>query len=298
MTLETLKIFVEVVEKGNFANVARDRNIAPSSVSRTITKLEEELGLRLFQRTTRKLQPTEAGMIYYQRVAVIIQDLETANAMAVDMSKNPTGTLKVTASTVFSQQKIIPLLPEFCDRYPSLKISMLLRDSYVDLIAENIDIAIRLGTLEDSSYGFQKLRSLKFYICASREYLEKYGVPEQPEDLTDHNCLLFPRRINNFKWLFKDPDNHITEIEITGKYLLTNSDAIKQCTIASMGISLLPDWLIENEVRSGSLVTLFTDYEVTATDYYSGIWLLYPSREYMPLKTKVFMEFLQEKIGQ
>ena len=295
MDLEILKIFVEVVEKGNFATVARVRNIAPSSISRTIAKLEKELGIRLFQRTTRKLQPTEAGIIYYRRVASIIQDLQVANAMASDAVNTPTGTLRVTASTVFAQQKIIPLLPEFADHYPSLKISMLLLDSYVDLIAENIDVAIRLGTLEDSSYRFKKLRSLKFYICASPQYLQKNGEPKLPSDLSKHNCLLFPRRINNFKWSFKNDDQHISEVEIQGKYLLTNSAAIKQCTIAGMGISLLPDWLVETDIRSGNLVTLFNEYEVTATDYHSGIWLLYPSREYTPLKTQLFMDYLLEK---
>ena len=266
------------------------------SITRTIAKLEQELGIRLFQRTTRKLKPTEAGIIYYGRVASIIQDLEVANVIASDAVNTPTGTLRVTASTVFAQQKIIPLLPEFADRYPSLKISMLLLDSYVDLIAENIDVAIRLGTLEDSSYRFKKVRSLKFYICASPQYLQKHGEPELPSDLSEHNCLLFPRRINNFKWSFKDDDQHISEVEIQGKYLLTNSAAIKQCTIAGMGISLLPDWLVEMDIRSGNLVTLFNDYEVTATDYQSGIWLLYPSREYTPLKTQVFMDYLLEKL--
>ena len=297
MDLEILKIFVEVVEKGSFASVARSRNIAPSSVSRTIAKLEEELTVRLFQRTTRKLQPTEAGMIYYQQVASIVQELEVANMMASDISKTPRGTLKVTVSNVFGEQKIVPLLPEFSKRYPLLNISILLMDSYVDLIAENIDVAIRLGTLEDSSYHFKKLRSMRFFICASPQYLQGNGTPSEPAEICLHNCLLFPRRFNNFKWWFKDQNNHITQFKISGKYLLTNSSAIKQCTIAGMGIALLPDWLVEQDLRSGDLVRLFSDYEVTATDYQSAIWILYPSQDYVPLKTQIFIDYLKEKMG-
>jgi len=298
MDLETLELFVEVMEKGSFAGAARSRNIDPSSVSRTIAKLERELSVRLFQRTTRKLQPTEAGAIYYDRIAPIIDEIELAKQMATDLGTTPRGTLRFTASTVFSSQKIVPILPEFARRFPSLKMEIILSDSYLDLIAERIDLALRLGTLQDSSYIVRKLRGMEFYVCASPNYLQKYGWPNDPLQIKDLNCLLFPRQGNNLNWLFKDPRGKIIEIPIKGQYLLTNSLAIKQCAIAGMGLTLLPDWLVSEEIKSGSLVRLFPNYEVTTTDQPSAIWLLYPSRNYLPLKTQVFIDYLAEKLGQ
>ena len=297
MNLETLKLFVEVIEKGSFAGVARSRNIAPSSVSRTIAKLEEELGVRLFQRSTRKLQTTEAGAIYYQRVAPIIDELEIAQQMVTDVSQTPIGTLRVTASSVFNSFQIVPILPEFIQRFPSLKMEIILTDSYLDLIEERIDVAVRLGKLEDSSYIVRKLRPMKFYVCASPNYLKKYGFPHNPFQIENHNCLLFPRKGHNLNWLFKERTGKITEIKISGKYLLTNSFAIKQCALSGMGLTLLPDWLVDEDIKFGNLVRLFADYDITTTDYQSGIWLLYPSRDYVPLKTQVFIDYLVEKLG-
>lgn len=298
MDIHTLKLFMEVMEKRSFAEVARSRNIDPSSVSRAIAKLESELGIKLLQRSTRRLQPTEAGAIYYGRVAPIISEIEIAAQMATDVGRNPTGTLRITASSVFCEKQIVPLLPEFTQRYPTLRMEIILTDAYLDLIEERIDVAVRLGTLEDSSYMVRKLRPMEFYICASPHYLEKYGEPHKPAHIEEHDCLLFPRQGHNLNWLFKNKTGKVIEISVNGKYLLTNSLAIQQCALAGMGLTLLPDWLVNEEIRLGNLVRLFPDYEVTATDYQSSIWLLYPSRDYIPQKTKILIDYLVEKLGK
>lgn len=292
MDLENLYLFIEVVQQRSFAKVARSRNIDPSSVSRAIAKLESELGIRLFQRSTRKLEITEIGEIYFQKIVPLVDELESAQQIAIDTHQKPQGTLKVTAGVAFAQEQIVPLLPQLATLYPDLSIELILTDSYLDLIEERIDVAIRLGTLQDSSYMVKHLRKMKFYICASPDYLEKHGQPQTPQDIENHNCLLFPRARYSLDWLFKDKTGKITEIKIRGKYLLTNSLAIKQCAIAGMGLALLPDWLIDHDLKSGTLVRLLAKYDVTATNFDSSVWLLYPSRAYIPVKTQVFMDYI------
>ncbi len=298
MDTHILELFVEVMQHRNFAEIARIHNIAPSSVSRSITGLENELGIRLFQRSTRKLVPTEAGMAYFDRVKTIIDDLNSAKQIAADLSEEPTGTLRITAAAVFGGMQIVPLLPVLAEKYPALSIDLNLTDTYLDLIEERIDVAIRLGTLQDSTYIAKRLTKMTFYICASPQYLEQYGVPETPKEITQHKCLLFPRSGYNLNWLFKDSQQNMLDVTINKTVLITNSAAIKQCTLLNMGLSLLPDWLVQQEIAEGKLVRVFAEYHVTATNYDSSVWLVYPSKEYLPLKTRVFIDLLSSRLGQ
>ncbi len=296
MDIEALEIFLDVMRQRNFTDVARARDLAPSSISRTITSLENEIGIRLFQRSTRKLKPTEAGIVYFERIQPVLDELLSAKQVAADLIDEPKGILRVTASTVYGEMHIAPLLPDLSDKYPLLSIELILTDAYMDLIEERIDIAIRLGTLQNSSYIAKQIKKLNFYVCASPEYIERNGKPNFPHEVKDHNCLLFPRAGHNLNWLFKNETGEIEETSISGKYLITNSRAIKQCALAGMGLALLPDWLVCDAIQSGSLIRLFDGFNVTATDYDGAIWFLYPSREYVPLKTRAFMNSLIESV--
>jgi len=296
MDINSLNLFLEVMHHNSFTDVANQHGIAPSSVSRTIANLEKELGFRLFQRSTRRLEPTEAGMIYFERISPVIEQLEAAKQIATDLNEEPKGMLRVTASAVYGQTNIAPLLPELARKYPSLMIELLLTDAYIDLIEERVDVAIRLGSLQDSSYIARLIQPIQFVICASPDYIEKNGIPVKPEDASEHNCLVFPRAGYSNNWLFKDKNQDVHETQIQGRYTITNSNAIKQCAILSMGLALLPDWLVNNDIRDGTLIRLYSDYYVTATDYNSGIYILYPSKDYMPLKTRLFVEYLLQNM--
>jgi DNA-binding transcriptional LysR family regulator len=298
MDLETLELFVEVMRRGSFADVARARGVAPSSISRAIATLENELGIRLFQRSTRKLEPTEAAMVYFGRINPVVNEIETARQLALDVTEELKGTLRVTTGTVFGQTAIVPIIPELAKTHPQLSIELQLTDAYLDLVEERIDVAIRLGSLKDSSYIAKRLANMEFHVCASPDYIRRCGIPQKPEDIENHDCLVFPRTGYSVDWLFKDSRGGIKHIPIKGKYLITNSQAIKQCAITGMGLTLLPDWLINDALASGELVSMFSEYVVTATDFENAIWILYPSREYMPLKSRVFVDYLQLKFGQ
>jgi DNA-binding transcriptional LysR family regulator len=297
MELSVLQTFVDVVKQGGFAAVARDRNIDPSSVSRAIASLEEELGIRLLQRTTRRLSPTEAGMAYFQRIEPLVEEMQQAIDIAADMSEQPKGTLRITASVSFGLKRIVPLLSGFRSMYPDLTVDLLLTDTTVDLFTERIDLAIRLGLLADSTLIAQRLMKTRYFVCASPQYLQQMGHPKIPNDIEKHNCLLFPLAGFRLRWRFKNSDREETEVLVQGDTIISNAIALQQCAIAGMGLALLPNWLIEDDLRDGRLVNVFPSYDVTATEFDTAAWLVYPSRAYVPLKVRVFIDFLKPLIS-
>jgi len=297
MEVASLYLFTEVIRQRSFTAVAKAHGIAPSSVSRTIRALEKEVGIRLFHRTTRQVVPTEAGLRYFERISSVLEELELAKQLASDHGSLPKGTLKITAPRVFGELYLIPLLPKFTQLYPELSLEVILSDDFTNLVQEGIDVAIRAGSIQDSSYIVRQLLPMNFFITASPDYLTKMGTPSLPEHIRQHNCLVFPRIGHNPNWLFK-VGNEIEEVSVKANVLVTQSSAIKQLTLAGMGLSLLPDWLVGSDIASGKLVQLFNDWQVTATNYNSAVWLLYPSREYLPLKVKVFKEFLLKQFSE
>ncbi|MEO1790812.1 MAG: LysR family transcriptional regulator [Cyanobacteria bacterium J06629_19] len=294
MDISVLTLFVEVVRQGSFAAVARDRNVDPSSVSRAIASLETELGIRLFQRTTRQLSPTEAGTLYFERVEPLVEEIQLAGEMAADVVERPKGTLRVTASVAFGLTCIVPLLSAFEAQYPELTVELLLTDAVVDLFTERIDVAIRLGKLEDSTLIAQRLMPVHYRVCASPEYLAKHKDLQTPDDISRHECLLFPLAGFRSQWTFRDSAGQMSEVLVHGRTVISNAIALQQCAIANMGIALLANWLVDPDIAAGRLVDIFANYEVSATDFSSAAWLVYPSRNYVPLKVKVFAELLKQ----
>jgi DNA-binding transcriptional LysR family regulator len=297
MELSVLQTFVDVVKQGSFAAVARERNVDPSSVSRAIAGLEEELGIRLLQRTTRQLSLTEAGTAYFQRIEPLVEEMQQAIDVAADISGEPKGTLRITASVSFGLKCVVPLLPEFKSRYPDLTIDLLLTDATVDLFTERIDLSIRLGLLSDSTLIAQQLLQTQYFVCASPQYLQQWGHPQHPNDIENHNCLLFPLVGFRSRWRFRDLDRKESEVFVQGRTIISNAIALQQCAISGMGLALLPNWLIEGDLRDGALVNVFPSYDVTATEFNTAAWLVYPSRAYVPLKVRVFIDFLKQAIS-
>jgi len=297
MELSVLQTFVDVVKQGSFAAVARERNVDPSSVSRAIAGLEEELGIRLFQRTTRQLSLTEAGMTYFQRIEPLVEEMQQAIDVATDISGQPKGALRITASVSFGLKRIVPLMPDFRAMYPDLTVDLLLTDTNVDLFTERIDLAIRLGLLADSTLIAQQLMQTHYFVCASPQYLKQKGHPKSPSDIENHDCLLFPLAGFRSRWRFKNSDQEENEVFVRGHTIISNAIALQECAIAGMGLALLPNWLIEEDLRDGALVNVFPNYAVTATEFSTAAWLVYPSRAYVPLKVRVFIDFLKQLIS-
>ena len=296
MDLNALTIFVEVVRKRSFTAVARDRAVDATTISRAIATLERELDLRLFQRTTRSVQPTEAGMIYFERVEPLIDELQKARLAAADVHAQPHGVLRVACPVSFAQLNLVPLLPAFARQYPQIRFELVLTDSMVDVITEQLDVAIRVGPLQDSTLIAHKLCPMVARVCATPAYLRAYGHPQTPAELAQHRCLTlalpaFSRR----NWTFTDQAGKTSEVVIDALVRSSNAMALKQCALADMGLTLQARWMVGRELREGTLVDVFSDYQVTAALDEADAWLLYPSRKYVPQKVERFVAYLREQ---
>jgi len=188
-------------------------------------------------------------------------------------------------------------LPEFQRLYPALTVDLLLTDAVVDLFAERIDVAVRLGLLADSTLIAQQLMRTHYSVCASSDYLKRSPPLQHPTDLTSHNCLLFPLAGFRDRWIFKDREGELSEILISGRTVISSAIALQQGAIAGMGLALLPNWLIDADLQAGTLINVFPNYTVTATDFSTASWLVYPSRAYILMKVWMFIEFLKQSIS-
>jgi DNA-binding transcriptional LysR family regulator len=238
----------------------------------------------------------EAGMAYFQRIEPLVEEMQQAIEVAADISGRPKGTLRITASVSFGLKCIVLLLPNFRSMYPALTLDLVLTDVNIDLFTERIDLAIRLGLLADSTLIAQQLMQTRYFVCASPQYLKQWEHPEILGDIEKHNCLLFPLAGFRSKWRFRNRDQEECEVSVQGHTIISNAIALQQCAIAGMGLALLPNWLIGNDLRNGTLINVFPCYDVTATEFSTAAWLVYPSRAYVPLKVRVFIDFLKQSI--
>ncbi len=296
MNLESLTIFAEVMRTGSFAEVARRRDVDPSSVSRVIAGLEGEIGVRLFQRTTRRLSPTEAGRVYFRRIEPLLGEIDRAAAEARDLTASPSGTLRLTASVAFGHAVVAPLLPALRSRHPALGLELILSDSTIDLVAEGIDLAIRLGPRPDADLIGTRLMPVRHRVCVSPGYVEASGRPDTPAGLAARDCLRFPFSGYRSMWRFRRPDGPTTDVPVDGTLVISNALALRRCCLDGLGPSLLADWLVGEDLAAGRLVDLFPDHDVTATEFDTAAWLLYPSRAYVPLKVRAVIDFLKEAV--
>jgi DNA-binding transcriptional LysR family regulator len=293
MDIATLKIFVEVMRAGSFAAVARVHDVDPSSISRTIAILEGELGFRLFQRTTRRLAATEAGALYFERMQPVIDEMDRVGQEARDIVAEPAGRLRVTASVSFGHTVLVPLLPRLRSAYPDLSIDLMLTDAVLDLITEKIDVAVRLGPRIDAGLIGTQLMRTRYHVCASPAYLKAAPKLRVPPDLSSHGCLLFPYSGYRSQWRFRAKNGEVTEVPVNGAVTISNALALHRAALDGLGPVLLADWLVRQDMQRGRLVDLFPKYEVTATDFETAAWVLYPSRAYVPRKVRAFIDVLK-----
>jgi DNA-binding transcriptional LysR family regulator len=291
--LETLMV---VLRLGSFAAAARELHVDPSSISRVVAALESELGTRLLQRSTRRLALTEAGAVLAQRLGPLLEELQQARQAAIDSTGEARGTLRISVSNTFGLRRIVPLLPAFCRVHPALEIELVLTDAIVDLVAERIDVAVRSGVLHDSTLVAQPLLQTRYRVVASPAWLRERGrPPRKPQELEHCACLSFSLPGFRDRWLFsRTDDGPKIEVRVKPRILMTNGLALRECTLAGLGAALLPDWLIEDDLAAGLLVDLFPRQHASFVDAPTGIWLVYPSRSYVPAKVRAFIDFVRQ----
>ena len=287
--LTSMTVFVRVAKAGSFAGGARDLDISRAMATKHIMNLEGVLGTRLFNRTTRSLSLTDVGASYLERCQQVLLEVEDMEAAVTHLQTEPRGILRISAPPVIGATHIARAVSEFLKIHPDLTIEMILKSSPVDLIDEGIDVAIFLGALDDSSMFARKLASTSLVVCGSPEYFAQYGIPQTPEDLEDHSCLVnwaIPPKNN---WLFKGEAGY-TGVTVSGRMQANVADPIRIAAINGLGLVMLPTYIVGRDIEKGKLKVVLENYTLPPLDVHA----VYPHRKYLSAKVKRFMDFLQE----
>lgn len=282
--ISDLDIFARVARTGNMSMAGREMGLSPAVVSKRISLLEERLGARLFQRTTRQLTLTETGEGYFKRVVDILSLVEEAEDYVSRRNTKPRGVLKISAPTTFSRLHITPYVPLFLERYPGIELDVHLTDNFVDIIREGFDLAIRIGELEDSTLVAKKLCDESRILCAAPKYLKSFGTPKVLADLDGHNCLLAGAQD---VWRLEGPDGP-HDIRAKGNIRSNSADFIRSALIDGLGIALRATWDVRCDLDSGGLQVVLPEYKGSSKN---GVFAVYPCREFMPAKVNAFIDY-------
>lgn len=292
--LAAMRVYLKVAASGSFSDVARELGVSVSSVTRQVNTLEKALGVRLLSRSTRQLALTEAGSEYCRHVALIVRDVENARRAAIAHQEQVKGTINVHAVASAGAEIIVPALRQFLEEHTQLRINLTLTDEKADLLSKGIDVAVWLGNLPNSSLVARTLNMSQRLVCASPEYFERYGVPKVPQDLLNHNCLVYRSLEYLGRWRFLK-DGESTTVEVAGNVQSGNGAVLLECARNGMGIAVMPTWMARSSREQGRLQVALTEYQVLPAEHDdTAIYVVYPHRERLPPKVRLFVDFLIE----
>jgi DNA-binding transcriptional LysR family regulator len=290
--LSGMEVFVRVVELGGLTPAAAESGISITMVSNHIKALEQRLGAKLLNRTTRRQSLTEIGARYYAQCLDVLARIEAAESEAREMRSQPRGRLKVSAPVTLGSHLLAPVFVDYLREQPDVEIDLLLNDRIVDLADEGFDAAFRFGELRDSGMVARRLRNLGRIVCAAPDYLALYGIPAEPEDLAKHNCLAFRYVQPELEWVFHREGGD-RQVAIKGQMSVNNGSALLAAALAGAGVAMLPDYLAAPDVQAGRLVRLFPEYNLSR----APLQLVYlPDRQMTP-KMRSFVEFVLARLG-
>ncbi|MCG3729401.1 LysR family transcriptional regulator [Vibrio cincinnatiensis] len=278
---EGVSEFVAVAEAGSFTLAAQRLSTSIANISRRVLQLEERLGVKLLVRTTRKVSLTEAGGVYYQQCRVLVDGLQQAEQAVTQMQHSPSGKIKVTAPVTYGEQKIAPLLHDFLLLYPQLELELILTNRKLDLIEQGIDLAVRLGKLEDSSFMARKLNHRQLHVCASESYFSQFKRPTRLSELIEHHCL-----VGTYDhWRFKEASQS-REVRVKGRVRCSSGIVLLDAALKGMGLAQLPDYYVEDYLANGRLIEVLADYR----DDREGVWAIYPQNRHLSTKVRLLVD--------
>ena len=299
--LKAAELFVDVVHHGSLSAAGRHRGVSPATVSRIIRSLEVGVGARLLNRTSRQLNLTEAGQLYFNRVERILQLIQEANVGVEELQSTPQGRLRVHSRILIGNKYVVPGLPEFMRMYPEISIDLMMSNFQVDLVSDSIDIDIRIGKLEDSSLIARKLAQSERVICASPDYLRRSPPLVHPRDLRNHNCLTYRLTLGRSVWRFVSPEEGLIEVAVGGSLQSDNGQALLEAMVFGQGIAIMPDWAVKDEIDSGKVVRLFPDHQVSHGEFENGVYAVFQQSRQTPAKVRVFIDYFaayfRERLG-
>lgn len=292
--LSDIAVFIRIVDTGSFTATAEALGLTQSTVSKSVSRLEERFGTRLLNRSTRKFSLTEAGSMLYERGKRALVEIEEVEVEVGRLQTEPRGMLRVSAPTSFGALHLAPILPAFLERYPALTIDLQLDDRQIDLLEEGFDCAIRIKELGDSTLVAKRLAPCRQVICAAPEYLRRHGRPRTPEELKRHPVLIYTYRASLGEWILRGPNGETTKIETSARLSSNSGIALTQAALSGFGIVVPPKFYITKELERGRLEVILEDHTVLPA---LNIYVIYPERRYLSPKIRAFVDFLDEQIG-
>ncbi len=285
-TLE-MAVFTSVVEAGSFVGAVESLRMSKAAVSRYVDSLEQRLGVRLLQRTTRRLSLTDEGRMFYQRSKELLAALDDAEAEVASRNQDPSGVIRVNVPLSFGVDHLAPLWCRFMDAHPQVDLDISLNDRVVDLVDEGYDLAVRISAMPDSTLVSRKLASTRMLLCATPDYLARHGTPICPKDLAKHRVLAYTNWAGRDEWHFTGPDGAVS-VRTRARVYSNNGDTCRAIALSHGGITLQPSFMLDQDVRAGMLVELMPQYRSVEL----GVYAVYPTRKQLSLKVRRLIDFL------
>lgn len=285
--------FAKVVDAGGFTAAADQMNLSRAMVSRLVQQLEDDLGTRLLNRTTRRLSLTEAGRAYHERCVALLNEVAALDSSVTELAQEVRGKLRVNAPVSFGALHVAPFVAEFLQRHPQAAVELTLNDRFVNLVEEGYDVAIRIGQLADSSLVARKLAPVRVYACAAPIYLAAHGTPQTPADLARHNCLNYRYSTQGDEWTFLR-DSERQSVRVRGTLDANSGEALQQAALHGLGIVLQPTFIAAEALRRGDMVRILPEWTPPAL----AVYAVYPHRRHLATKVRMFVDFLAEQFGQ
>ncbi len=290
--LQAMETFVRVVESGSFSAAARDLRVGQPAVSKTIATLEDQLRVRLLVRSTRQLTPTEAGQIFYERARLVLADAQDAWTSAKGAGASLEGRLRVCAPVTFARLHVVPKLGAFLEAHPKLRVELVMDDRAIDLLEENIDIALRLGALSGASLTARKIASADRLVVASPSYLKSHGRPEKPIDLLHHEAIVYAQAAGGEEWRFRQGTSE-TSVRVPSRLACTAAEGVREAVLAGMGVAIVSRWMMQPELESGAVIPLLEEWRLPSLD----LWAAFPSGRMSSAKARAFTAWFEQALG-
>jgi DNA-binding transcriptional LysR family regulator len=291
--LQAMRVLVAVLDRRSLSAAAATLGMSLPTVSRILSALERDLGVRLIARTTRGIAETDGGRLYYRRCQKILADIEEANSSVQAHSEVPVGEMRVTAPVTFGRYHVAPAVAEFLEKYPRLSFYLSLTDRCESLTEQRLDVAIRIATVRVQAVTVRRLGYIQRAVVGSRKYFETHPVPTHPRDLSAHNCTHFVHYFRADEWKFDEQGRPVT-VRVRGRLRTDNQEALMDAVCAGAGLAVLPTWLIKQQLESGELQRVLSEFEAARTPVYA----VFPRRGPPPNKVRAFVDFLAERYRQ
>jgi DNA-binding transcriptional LysR family regulator len=289
---QAMETFVRVVETGSFSAAARLLRVGQPAVSKTIAALEERLGVRLLVRSTRALQPTDAGQAFYEHALRALAEAEEAEIAARGLGRGLEGRLRVCAPVTFARLHVAPSLGDFLAAYPKLSVELVMDDRSIDLLSENVDVALRLGTLADSTLSARRLATCKRLVVASADYLAARGAPTRPGDLLRHDVIVYAQQVGGDEWRFRKGTSE-TSVRIQSRLAFTAAEGVREAVLAGLGLAIVSEWMMTSELASGAVSPVLLPWALPDVD----LWAVFPAGRMPSARARAFVEWLQPRLA-